>query len=286
MKSSTAVLTFAILIVLLFISSSYLSHTNPPAPEQTQATSFFTQQVNPAGQRDDAEVRKFLAKGLHFDSAVILLGWNQPSLKDLAASGFTVLGTSVNAAYTKSQRIQIAKWLKSVHDAGFKSYIMLVDTDVTTSGQLIGDFARLGVDVIVLDEMISNNGVTQATLLPLIHRGLTVKPDLIFILNEFEWNAIVAAYQWTTLLPRVYVASDNYNLRATIDLNIDLATKYGKLPIVWLIFSQGSQNFDCYVNFNVWAGYVAARGIPTFFYFVDGADTWTINWNLVAAYPG
>jgi len=223
-------------------------------------------------------------KGLMLDKKYILnASLPRPSFSELKQGNFTILGTEIRSTWTISQYNILAGWIKSVHNAGFRTFTLMgiENISLNTMVSLVTKSAAMGVDVINFDELIARYKFNETQLQSIIDAGLQAKPSLQFIVNEYTTAKINNAYAWTAKYPSVRVATDEYDWKSSMDLGIQLAQNYGKRPLVWLIFVPGSLNFDCYNNLPDWINSVEQRGEDTLFWLVDKNGYWQQNWPIV-----
>ena len=219
------------------------------------------------------------------DEAIVINNLPAPSLSTLTQSGFTLMGTTLDHRFTESQINSIAAWVGSVHANGLRAFIKLsTKMDPTTAATWVKKAASMGADVIMLDEILGRYGTTQKQLQTIIDNGLKANPTLQFIVNEYSTQDVTNAYSWTSQYSSVRVSTDDYYHTSKIDLGIQLAQQYGKRALVWLIFSEGSQNFDCYLNLDAWIAYVNQKGVDAAFWWVDPAGTWQQQWAKVESF--
>lgn len=138
-----------------------------------------------------------------------------------------------------------------------------------------------GADVINMDELLARYNLTEQQFKSIIDAGLSVNPNLKYIVNEYRTNYITTAYIWTASYPQVRIATDEYDWKNIMDLGIFLAAQYGKRPLAWLIFVPGSLNFDCYNNLPDWINSVEQRGEDVLFWYVDKNGNWQQNWPIM-----
>jgi len=210
-----------------------------------------------------------------------------PSFSTLQSAGFTTVGTIAYSTWTPSNEwARTQTWIKSVKAAGFKAAI---DLCATNGSQILGmteEAATIGADVVFLDEIISQypSYVTESVLQSIILAGRSINPNLQYYINEWTQTYLVDAYEWTVNYPYVRVAEDNYNTESIIDYNLNLASQYGKIPAAWLIFAQGTADFNCYVYFTSWLAYAQTKQEDTLFWYVDPAQTYLTNFPRVLAF--
>lgn len=209
-----------------------------------------------------------------------------PSLEMLAFRGFGVAGTIAYYDFDESNWIRLGTWLKEVHEVGLLSLVDLWGNgrDFSTEVEMAKRAAALGVDFIALDEPISMYNVTREQLQFIVNSILQVNPSQWILINEYNRGVIKNAYSWTAKYPNVRIATDQYDDRGVIDFGISLASQYGKKSIVWLIFTQGSQDFDCYTHFDEWMKFVTNKSADVFFWYIDRSGLWMARWPLVAAF--
>jgi hypothetical protein len=231
-------------------------------------------------------------KGLLVEADVILgraiKPTTPPSFAALKDARFTLVGTSLYPALTNSDLNAIAKWIHSAHDAGLNTTLSigwrLNSTTATESAVAFTKFAATqGANMVDLDELIANYKISRAQLLAVINAGLEVNPQLQFIITEYIPEDLVYAYAWTYNYTMVQIASDSYNTQSIIDLNANLAQKYNKTPMSWLIFSKEG-DFDCYAHLNNWLQYMKQKNVRPLFYEVDSWGTWQRKWTAVQNY--
>jgi hypothetical protein len=230
-------------------------------------------------------------KGLMIDTRVVLNQLPSPSFQELRQAGFTLVGVGVYSPndeyipFGNREWQTLAGWIKNVHQSGLRAFVHIQDDPTKYEvDKWITRAASLGVDVIHLDELIVRYRINELQLKSLIDAGLKVKPDLLFIVTEYSAGFVADAYAWTASYPCVRVATDNYDDKSRIDLGIQLAQQYGKKPMAWLIFGQGTTDFDCYSHLDEWITYVKQSNLDGLFWFVDHRGTWEAQWEKVAAF--
>jgi hypothetical protein len=228
-------------------------------------------------------------KTIFLDHHVVVRGLPSPSFSELKKAGFTLVGTQVRAGWGTTEYnswTEVTTWISSAHKMGLRTFglIGIEAINVTAMIDVVVKAVSNGVDVIVLDELIARYAFNQTQLESIIVAGLNAKPTLEFIIVEYNPVQIRQAYLWTANYPSARIASDNYSDKTVIDLGANLAAQYGKIHLVWLIFSQGTSNFPSYVNLDSWIQYVKQTGLPTLFWQIDEQGTWQANWSKVAAY--
>ena len=209
-----------------------------------------------------------------------------PSFSELGLAKFNLVGTMVYGNNEPRTWDLITDWILAAHAAGFRTFVNLYgdETNVSTVAEFTRLAAYTGTDIVALDEVISIFNMTQPQLEAVIEAGLAANPRLRFIINEWSPDRVRNAYDWTAKYAPVSVATDNYYNKTVIDLGIQLAVRYGKRPISWLIFIKGSQDFDCSKNLDDWITYVETRQIGAMFWAIDTAGTWTSQWSKVVAF--
>ena len=228
-------------------------------------------------------------KALYLNSKVIIYGDPYPQLDELAANGLTAVGTNFETGYGEREFSTIRAWIQKARQSGFPTFVMF-GVSYQSTQSFVGTAINMGVDAIVIDEPYSQRDFTQSQLLSVLDKALKLNPGIILIIDEYNPRVIAMVYASTAAYPSVYVASDDYYDLATIDYNISAAAEYQKTPLVWLIFSQGSDpSFPCYKDLSTWIAYAKARNVYTLFYRVDcanaaGPGSWTLQWSLVASY--
>ena len=263
--------------VVVFAGLILLSSIHPPTTSATTPAS--------TGLQESSSIQNL--KGLVIDPAFTVYHHSGgPRLETLARTGFTVIGTIAYSEFHDPEWTSLKVWVQSVHATGFVSLVDLTgdqhafSTEVTMGVRL----AAMQVDIISLDEPISMYNLTQ----PQLHSGmdsiLRVNPKQQIMITEYRPDVIEDAYSWTTNYSTVRIATDEYYVKSVIDFGIREASKYGKSPVAWLIFEQGSQDFDCYANLNQWAQYVKDKPVDVFFWYVDRAGTWQAEWHSVAMF--
>jgi len=236
---------------------------------------------------DQLSVRPYAAytnseRGIAIEDMVLFRNATSPSLSELKQAGFTLVGTYAEPWFDSWHWGVITNWMTSAHKLGLRTFLMIYDTpsnDVALATKAVS----LGSDVLMLDELLSRYNTTRDQLRSIINAGLTAKNRLQFIVNEYVPRNIQNAYAWTSDLSSVRIATDNYDNKSIIDLDISLSANYGKKPLAWLIFAQGSQDFDCYLHLDSWLTYVKQTNINVLWWFVDAAGTWQTQWPLVIA---
>ena len=210
-----------------------------------------------------------------------------PSFSTLQSGGFTTVGTIAYASWTPGQEwAETQTWIQSVKAAGFKAAIDLCTTSGDQILNMTEEAATIGADVVFLDEIISQypSYVTESVLQSIILAGRSINPNLQYYINEWNETYLDDAYAWTVNYPYVQVADDNYNTESVIDYNINLASQYAKTPAAWLIFAQGTQDFQCYEDFSSWLAYAQTKQEDTLFWYVDPNQTYVTDWPLVLAF--
>jgi hypothetical protein len=224
-------------------------------------------------------------KGLMIDSLNIIKALPVPSLQTLREAGFTLVGTTLDHRFTSSQLKTIAGWIDAVKASGLRSFLRLstkMDPDIASTW--VKKAALMGPDVVLLDELLGRYYATKEQLQTIISNGVKQKGGLQFIVTEYSIQDLANAYAWTAQYPNVRVASDDYIHKGTIDSEVTLAEEYNKRPLVWLIFSQGSMDFDCYLNLDEWIAYVKQQNVDTTFWWVDPSGTWTTHWSAILSF--
>jgi hypothetical protein len=237
-------------------------------------------------------------KGLMIETDVILgtamKSTSPPSFSALKQSGFTIVGTGLSptlqngATLTEKDLKLIAKWIQDARHANIKTFLSVgwrlePKTAVEKAIDYTQYAASLGVDFVHLDELLSRYHVSKAQLLSVFNAGLAINPNLQFIASEYVSENLQYVYSWTSEYPMVRVATDGYNSKAIIDLNMQLAQRYNKKPLSWLIFSKEG-DFDCYKNLNGWLEYVKQMKIDLMFWEVDSWGTWQKQWQKVQGF--
>ena len=223
-------------------------------------------------------------KGLRFHSSMIANNLRAPSFEELRQAGFTLIGTGHGGLYSDSElNVTLRNWFKNVRSAGFRTFLQ-IQADYQNAHSYVLKAASLAVDVVELDELIDKLGFTEIQLLGIIDTGLTKNPNLQYIITEYTVNGITKAYEWTAKYPQVRVATDNYGDKSSIDLGIRLAQKFNKRPLVWLIFTPGSKDFDCYNSLDTWLSYAKERKVDAIFFKIDKSGDWQIKWKSVVGY--
>jgi len=234
------------------------------------------------------QVRRRVDKGLIVDASYVVDGRSgAPSFSDLKAAGFNLIGTIAYSSWTPNwEWKKTQQWVQAAHAAGFKVMINVLANNGSKVAGMTQLAANIGADIVALDEVISlfPSYMTEARLQSIIEMGRAANPNLEYFINDWSNANIAKAYQWTTSYPYVRVAEDDYNVKSTIDWNIQLGKQYGKAPAAWLIFAKGSMNFDCYNNLDQWLTYAHQRNISTLFWLIDEAGTWNTLWPKVVSY--
>jgi len=220
-------------------------------------------------------------KGVLMDVHIVLDGaLGGPSLSDLKQSRFTLVGTCVYSWFTVNNWNALAAWVAAVHREGLRTFVMLW-SEAGTAAAWTSRAASIGVDVVILDELINRYNVTKPQLQSIIQAGLSAKSSLLFIVTEYMRQNVVSAYEWTAEYRCVRVATDNYAHLEIADLGIQLASQYGKRPFAWLMFSSDStrdlQN-ACYQNLDTWLTHMKQNEIDPLFYYVDSSGAWKTTW--------
>jgi hypothetical protein len=228
------------------------------------------------------------------DKAVVIgaeyaLGYQSgaPSWSDLRQANFKLVGTIAYGGWDPNWEWKKAQqWVQAAHAAGFRVFINVLADSGDQLLSMTQQSAMIGADIVALDEPISlfPSSVTQAQLQAIIGAGRAINSNLQYYINEWSRDYIRKAYQWTTEYPYVRIAEDNYDDKTTIDFNIQLGAQYGKAPLVWLIFTLGSQDFDCYRNLDQWMTYLHQSNIDTLFWLVDHSGNWKTQWQKVVSY--
>jgi len=230
-----------------------------------------------------ATVTTGLEKGLVISANVILKGLPCPSFSELKAANFTLVGTIVYSWFGDWEWKKIGEWINAARSGGFSVFVNFW-AEPKTAMTWIKRLVSMGVDVIVWDEPISRYNVAQSQLLSVIKAGLKAKASLLFVINEYQSANISTLYKWTAPYPSVRIATDSYSDKTVIDLGINLALKYGKTPLSWLIFCVDEMEFPCYKALSEWISYVKARNLGALFWLVDSAGTWQAQWQQVAGF--
>lgn len=223
-------------------------------------------------------------KGLHISPDFLFQNLTMPALSELKQDNFTVIGTSAYDWYSSYRWNQVATWFKTVHNAGLRT-MMRVSSNASESIILTRQAAANGADVVWYDEPMSQYNITQQQLLATLNAGLAANPRLQFFVTEYRSYNIANAYSWTANYSSVRVVTDDYYNKSIIDYEMQLAQAYNKRPAAWLIFTQGSQNFDCYVNLPTWTAYAAQRKVDAFFWYMDSTGIWQQKWQYAVSYP-
>jgi hypothetical protein len=224
---------------------------------------------------------------------ILVRGLAVPSFSDLKRAGFTLVGTYPESG-SSSEWNTIAAWIKTAKAAGLRTFVQAgpypqptLKATVKVGIDSTKKAASIGADVVELDEFLtcpSCSSISKSQFLSIVRAGLSVNPRLQFIATDWSQQALNTLFSWTADYPCARVANDNYNNKGMVDLDSQLSSQYGKAAITWLIFSKGSQDFDCYVNLNVWITYVKQKNIDALFYWVDPAGTWQTQWSTVATF--
>jgi len=227
-------------------------------------------------------------KGVMIDTRVLVKGLPSPSFSELKQANFTLVGTYVDRG-SGSEWKTIAAWIQRAHGAGLRTFIMIGPPQLTSlslASQWTKKAASIGTDVVELDELVSSFHLARAQLRSIIDTGLAVNPNLQFIITEYEYGSqgLTNAFSWTSDYPTVRIANDDYWTVSYIDFEITLAQQYGKAPLTWLIFSKGSQDFDCYIHLDAWMAYCKQKNIDVLFFYVDPARTWQAQWTMVLSF--
>jgi len=227
-------------------------------------------------------------KGLLIDIRTLVRNAPAPSLPDVRAANFTLVGTYVDTG-SNTEWNTIAKFVKQVHAAGMRAFVMMGPPqllDYQLAPQWVKKAATVGADVVELDELVGNLDFTKDQLLSVIDAGLAANRGLQFIVTEFEYpnHALSNAFEWTASYPSVRVANDDYVTIDYIDLEVQLAQQYQKIPLTWLIFSKGSADYECYLHLTDWIAYTQQKNVDALFFFVDPWGDWQTQWPLAASF--
>jgi hypothetical protein len=220
-------------------------------------------------------------RGILFEDMVLFRNSNSPSLSQLKQAGFTLVGTYAEPWFDSWHWMTITNWMKSAHQLGLRTFLMVTDFTPDEDVALAKKAVSVGADVFMLDEVLARYGTTRDQLRSIIDAGQKAKARLQFIINEYRPADIQNAYDWTSDFPSVRIATDDYYNQATIDLGVQLGASHGKRPLAELIFSQGSQDFDCYLHLDSWISYAKQRNIDVLYSYVDAAGTWQTQWQKV-----
>jgi hypothetical protein len=260
-------------LAALFVASALLSTANGLAPVYAK--------LYPSLCRAYTEHEK----AMFVDIDILVRGLPGPSFTDLRQASFTLVGTYPKSG-SASEWNAISSWNKAAKAAGLRTLLQAgplpqptIEAALNVAIDSTRKAASIGVDVVELDEFLSatqswSTQFTQSQLLSIIRAGLQVNANLKFIFTEWSSEALNTAFLWTSGYQCVRVANDNYNNKGMIDLDVQLSNQYGRSPLTWLIFSQGSSNFDCYLNLNDWITYVKQAHVDALFFWVDPAGTW------------
>ena len=231
------------------------------------------------------QVQRRPTKGLLID--VKLLGQTDiPSLSDLARAGFTLVGTQVKPDFGPADWSKVAAWIESAHRAGLAAFISVgvpLVKDLSMAAAWTGKAASIGADAVDLVELIVTFNPNQTAMQSVIEAGLAVKPNLQFIITEYNPQYVQAAYSFTSKYPSVRVAGDAYDDKARIDRNILLGLNYRKRAYTWLAFSGVSRPFDCYLHLDDWIAYVKQKDTDVLFYWINGGP-WQVKWPKVQSF--
>jgi len=235
----------------------------------------------------DVTVGSFGVKGIVIDPIFTAFRRsNTLPLGILARTGFTVIGTIADFEFRETEWNNLESWVKSVHDGGFLS---LVDVsgdrhNFASEVAMATRLAKMHVDIVSLDEPISMYKLDQQELQSGIQLILLANPKQQILITDYNQTAIQNAYAWTKNYSTVRIGTDEYDAKNVIDFGIQEASRYGKRPTVWLIFEQGSQNFDCYLHLDQWLAYVEKKPVDVYFWYVDRAGTFQAEWESVARF--
>jgi hypothetical protein len=214
-----------------------------------------------------------------------------PSLEDVKATGVNIVGTTTNAEMSRIEYIweRLTAWIGKAHSLGMKVFLLtsLWNEPLTeqTIIYLMKRSAKAGVDYIAFDEFIYQLNLTKQQYDTYFQTALAINKKIQFIITEWDYDSLCKAYEWFNKYAYVRIADDNYNDLRLVDDVIELSQKYrAQLPIVWLIFSVGSQNFDCFQRLGDWMAYVKQRQLDTYFFKIDETGTWQTQWGTVASY--
>lgn len=209
-----------------------------------------------------------------------------PSFETLATANFTMLGTIAYYEFQEQDWLRLSSWVQSVNNAGFVSLVDFWGDRHNFSSEvgMAERLAKMGVGLLALDEPISIYNLTQAQLRSGIDAILQANPGQHFLINEYRAGVVENAYAWTTNYTMVRIATDQYDDKSVMDVGIAQASEHGKKPAFWLIFAQGSRNFDCYVHLSEWLTYAGGKSADVFFWFLDSAGTWRNHWEAVASF--
>ena len=208
-----------------------------------------------------------------------------PSLADAKAAGVTMVGTTTNAEMSGIDFIWqgLGAWVVQAHALGLQVMFLtsvwnLPLTDNTTL-LLMKRSAQAGADFIAFDEFITQWNWTKPQFDEYFATALAINGKIQFIVTEWDYDSLKQAYSWFNSYPYVRIADDGYNDLTMINDLVNLAQTLGaKPPIIWLIFSQGSQNFDCYLHLDTWMAYVKQQQLDSYFYKIDEFGTWQTQW--------
>jgi hypothetical protein len=234
-------------------------------------------------------------KALFYDSNYItsdrLQGAAIPSLNDAKAAGITLVGAQINAEMDNYDYIwqRYTAWASNAHALGLQVFL---DTSLwnlpltnATAISLMRRSALAGADFIAFDELIYNANWAKQQFDACFKAGLAINSRIQFIITEWQETSMTKAYNWFSGYSYVRFAYDGYNDLSAMNGLISLSKTDGtRPPILWLIFSKGSQNFNCYLQLNTWMAYAKQKGLSTFFFKIDESGTWKAQWSKVVAY--
>lgn len=226
-------------------------------------------------------------KGLVIDPDFTVYGRSgSPSFGTLKRDEFSIVGTNAYYQFQRWDWTRLGAWTQAVHQTGFITLVNLQGDrhSFSTIIEMARQVAGMKVDIIALDEPLSIYHPSEQQLQSALNSILQVNPRQQILMNEWNSTLIRNAYAWTAKYPNVRIATDQYDDKSVIDLGISQASQYGKKSVVWLIFTRGSSNFDCYLHLDQWLAYVRGKHADVLFWYVDSSGTWLSLWRKVAAF--
>jgi hypothetical protein len=178
--------------------------------------------------------------------------------------------------------------LATAQSYGFKTFVFLGRNNYSLTMNALPKALSMNPDFIINDEPISTTGLwSQNQLQNFVTAVEQTNSHVGIIIDEWASSALSTDYTLFGSNPRVFMAEDDYDHQSMINYNAQLATKYGKPAITWLIMSNWqntSSTFNCYSNFDSWLSYGAQQNANVFFYLIDPQGIWVTNWAKAAAY--
>jgi hypothetical protein len=222
------------------------------------------------------------AKGILFDGNVILQDLPRPSLRELELNGFTSVGLGFISSYSPNKLRAIIHFIDAAHRVGLQVFLMINNskTGLIRDAQLA---AKLGVDVIDIDEPLSAYHLLPEDLGAVMDAALSIAPNIRFLVNEWAPDDLENVYAWSANRTNVDVAEDDYVSIEIIDFNIYLANMYHKTAYNWLILYDERTADACSRDLTHWINYSTQRPTNTFYTFIDSAGNWQQNWDSVVS---